>query len=238
MFEKLGKWFSPSLNFPPKTTGSLEDAIRSEKQSIAGSGAGKVAIYASWSDEMEHRPFDIPMYTAIHDSATILVYISSGSIADGRDLEKIFREELPWTLHMSAFLDGPYPVLRFTLSVPDDPANPLMLETPLDIRMGDIQAFCEAALRKEQIDLIVSHESVGSDNSWAASYRCKGIAKLLRREVNQAAAKLQPVATEEDFNKSVRRMEAKFQEPSAGIDDAAGIQLVFAGPARNRSINA
>jgi hypothetical protein len=238
MFNKLSELFRLRLNLPPKTSPSLDDDIQSTKQALAITAAGSVSVYASWSDEIEERPFDIPKYTAFHGVPTIVIYVSSRYIPDTNNLANVFGRKFTWAWRGSAFLDGPYPVLRCTLSLPDNPSDPLFLESPLNIREGEVQAFCEGALRNEQIDILVAHESIGSDKLFGASYGCSGIAKVLLREVNRASAKLRPTGTEEDFRKSVRMMETKFPRASAGLEGVPSVPLVYAGEVRNRFIKA
>jgi hypothetical protein len=233
MLNKLSGLFRPRLNLPPRMSPSLDDSIRSKKQSMAMSSAGDIAVYSSWSDEITQRAFDLPKYTAFRDAATILLYISRQSIQDSNVLATVFGREFPWTWYASTFLDGPYPILRCVLSVPDHPSNPLFLESPLNIREGEVQAFCEAALRYELIDIMVAHETIGSDKLFGASYRCSKIGNAFRREVNRVSAELRPTATEEDFRKSIRMMEAKFPQPSAGLRDGSGVPLIYAGQPRN-----
>jgi hypothetical protein len=226
------KWRSaPTL--PGRISASLEDDLEQQKHEAAMQAIGQFEIFGSWSDQLSRRPFDKPMYTALAGIPTILVYFSTQAVASRELFERIFTEQRPWAFWVMAIADGPFPVLRTVLVAPDDPRRPYAMESPLDVRQGDVQAFCEAAFDQEYVDLMATHTEMPEGTHAASSYHAPGLSAAMRREVRRVAARVPGDATREDFQTGVQAMEARYASPFDGLEPNARISLTFAGEARN-----
>ncbi len=228
--------FNHGIELPPRTSPSLEDSLVTQGQEMASTQLGEFKIYSSWWDELKHRPFDRPEYVAFGGTPALVVYLSSEAVRTPSLLKQMFAEQRSWYWFVSAFLAGPFPVLRCSLLVPDNPADPLVLESPLNICNGDVQEFCKGVVAKEELDLIVGHEGLPREEYAAVSMRAPGVAALLRREYNQAARALSPDATGDDFVASVGLLEQQFPTALSGLEPSRAIRLAFAGNARNAFI--
>ena len=132
------------LKFPPRTNRSLEDGLRKSQQDQAMAAIGTMKTYADWGDIFKTRPFDIPFYTALNGRACILIYFSARSVPQAGVIGETLASGRAWILHTAAFLQGSYPLLRCNLVFPDNPRDPFFLESPLNLRDGDVQDFCQA----------------------------------------------------------------------------------------------
>jgi len=222
------------LAFPPRASPSLEDDLKREQRQFAAS-AGSVHTLADWDDILSSRPLDVPFLTALNGRATILIYFSSQSVPDAGVIQEVLSSRRPWLMHTSAFLQGPYPILRFHLVFPDNPQDPFFLEAPLDIRSGNVQDFCKAIMGDEHMDIILKHETQ-AEGCYATEFHGAGLAAILGREVRQVIAGMQPGSMGAEFRAGVRAMESAFRTPSDGIDRAKCVRLVLTGSARNKLI--
>lgn len=225
--------FDHGIDLPPRTSPSLEDSLVTQGQDLASSQLGQLRIYSSWWEELKHRPFDRPEYVAFAGTPALVVYLSSDAVRSPSLLKQIFAEQRSWYWFVSAFLAGPFPVLRCSLMVPDNPADPFVLESPLNICNGDVQEFCKGFVLKEELDLVVGHEELPREEYAAVSLRAPGVAGLLRREYNMASHALSPDATTDDFVASVGLLEQQFPTALSGLEPSHAVRLGFAGSARN-----
>jgi len=223
------------LKFPPRTSRSLEDGLRKSQQDQAMAAIGEYRTISDWGNVFETRPFDIPFYTALNDRACILIYFSARSVPRAEIIGQTLGSRRPWILHTAAFLQGSYPLLRCNLVFPDNPQDPFFLESPLNLRGGDVQDFCHAILADEYIDVIINHEQL-SKGLYTCAFHAPGLSSILRKELEQVLKNLKQTATEADFNASVRKMESVFPSGSAGIDRAKCTRLMLAGDAQNKII--
>lgn len=189
----------------------------------------------SWSDIIKKRPADVPFYTALKGRACILVLLSSQTVRDPDVIEKVLTSNLPLALQVEAFLKGTYPILRCNFVFPDNPKDPLILESPLDVTDGNVQDFCNAIIGDETIDVILTHET-SRDEIGACAVQASGLADMLKREVNRVLAELKPAATVQDFNDSMKTMEHVFPSGSAGVSAQKCARLKITGEARHKLV--
>ena len=223
------------LKFPPRTSSSLEDSLRKSQQDQAMAAVGTMRTYADWGDIFKTRPFDIPFYTALNGRACILIYFSARSVPQAGVIKETLASGRAWILHTAAFLQGSYPLLRCNLVFPDNPRDPFFLESPLNLRDGDVQDFCQAILADDYIDVIIKHEQL-SEGQYTCAFHAPGLPSILRKELEQVLKNLKQTATKADFTASARRMESIFPSSSAGIDRAKCARLEFSGEAKNKII--
>ncbi|KAB2867195.1 MAG: hypothetical protein F9K46_00835 [Anaerolineae bacterium] len=222
------------LKFPAQASNSVSDNLRRQKQEMSGSGIGSVEIFADWGDILKARPFDLPFYTAVNDRACIAILFSQNNLPRHETIGRVLGSPIPLKLHTSAFLDGNYPLLRCNFIFPDNPASPLTLETPLNLREGDVQDFCRAVLADETIDIVMKHEL--TDGTYSAAFKVPGLAEILKKELGKIFGKLNPDIPRAMFFESVKRMESAFSSPTAGISPKKTAVLVLVGEAKNAII--
>lgn len=224
------------FSFPPRGNRSLGDKLDQQKQeSLENKAIGESIILANWNDLLEKRPMDIPYFTALKARATILVFLSRQSIQQANIIETVLNSNLPLALQVEAFLKGTYPILRCNFVFPDNPRDPLILETPLDVTDGNVQDFCNAVVADETIDLILTHEHLGG-RIFAVAVSAAGLAEVLKREVKSTLAALPRAATSEEFQRSIKVMEEVFPSGASGFFQNKSIALKVAGEARNKLI--
>lgn len=219
---------SMPLEFVPASTLSVEGRLKH--------GASGANVIVDWDALLSQRPFDRPFYTAFNNRATILVRVSSGSINNPRIIQATLEAGRPWLLNISAFVGGAYPILRCVLGIPDNPADPLLLESPLDLREGDAQAFCQALLADEAIDMVLQHEYQRGD-LFMVAVGAAGLAASLRREVEQVLQRLPSTTGEDEFQLAVRQMEAMFPHVAKSLDRAKSVWLAIKGPPKNEVLS-
>lgn len=218
------------LKFPPRSSHSVEDNIIRQRPT-----ATHVTI-ATWDNLFQTMPFDIPFYTALKNRACILIYFSEQTISSPQVIERTLEPGQLWGLHVAAFLRAAYPILRCNLIIPDNPADPYCLETPLDVRDGNVQDFCHAIFADEHIDMIIKHEQNEQDVYYASAMHAPGVASILRKELRRVLRKSKLTLSEVDFRNSVRMMETIFPSPWDGVNLNKCVKLIFAGEARNTLI--
>jgi ribosomal protein L37E len=208
------------LELPQRKNSSLGDRLTLDREKLRHNLGieGRVSIHSSWDELLMDRPLDVPLYLALRGEAFIGVLLARRSIPDPRLLDEIVRSRPPFLLHSKAFLDGGYPVLRMNLYIPDKPADPLCLESPLDVRDGDAQEFFQAVQRSEQIRLILIHEAEPGRvvNLLVVA---TGLAELLKREIDKLLRALAHTANGEgSFRAASEHMERVFRSATHGID--------------------
>jgi hypothetical protein len=224
------------LRLPRRTNNSLEDDIAAQRQQQLSQSVAVWGLCASWWDELRLRPFDVPRYLALNGAATIVAYLAS-STTSPRAIKSVFVDSGPaWIWRIESFLEGPCPVLRCRVTLPDDPRNPLVLESPLNIRDGDVQEFMEAVTTREQVDIFVAHQDWPEMSYAAACFDAPGIAAVVEAEVNRAADQLDADATEEDYESSVELMESRFPSAADGPGRTRPVRLTLSGQPRNQFI--
>lgn len=225
-----------AFSLPPRRNRSLEDRLDWQKQeSLEIKALGESHIFASWDDILRERPMDVPYYTALKARACILVLLSSQSVRKADTIDTVLNSNRPLALQVEAFLRGSFPILRCNFIFPDNPNDPLILESPLDVTDGDVQDFCNAVIGDETIDLILTHEQLG-DSMYAFAVQASGLGEVLKREVNRALAALKPAATVQDFQRSIKVMEVVFPSGSSGVSPQKCIRLKTVGEARHKHI--
>ena len=227
-------WFSKP-QFPPRNNNSLEDNMRLQTQRTAFADMNTYEIIASWNDVFKQRPLDIPFYTALNNRACVLIYISTRAVWHHKTIDKVLSSRRQWSLHLAAFVDGSFPILRCNLTFPDKPENPLYLESPLDIRNGDVQEFCKAILADAHIDIMLKHEQ-NEDVHHGFECHGPGLKSILKKELRRVLRNFQPNSTDADFKMSVRLLESVFPSPGSGLDRAKTVPLIFDGEPHNRFV--
>jgi hypothetical protein len=218
---------SGALGLPQRRSPSMRDGIELEKQKTRHNfGVERVEVYSTWEESLEHRPIDIPLYTAPEGWPVIAVVFSRQFMRGPAEVEALGRTKWPFALHVQPFLDAAYPVLRMNLLIPDDPKSPLWLESPLDVCQGDAQDFLEAAVQHDRVDLVMTHETQLS-SVLTLSFDANGLAALLRKNVPPAAAAVPPNGSHTDFLQAVNVMERAFPNSWSGIDPANTVKMTF-----------
>ena len=220
---------SGALGLPQRKNASLGDHWKLEQEKVRHNMGleGTLFLPTSWEEELQDRPHDSPFYTAPKGIAHIAVLLAQSSVPDPAVLDLLVRARLPFLLHCKAFPDAGYPILRMNLYIPDNPADPLCLESPLDIRDGDAQDFLEAVQQREQIRLVLTHEAAPS-NVVTLIADAPGLAALVREEVGKL---LHAPADggESAFRAAVERMKQVFPQANDGIDSTCLLEMaVFA----------
>jgi hypothetical protein len=225
------------LILPQRVSKSFEDSLKEQRQQAFEGGIIAEHIFMiPWEKVFTHRPFDIPYYAALNDRACILVFFSARSVRREEVIGEVLQSRRPFALHMETFLKGSYPIIRCNFVFPDNPGDPLILESPLDIREGNVQDFCQAVLADEKIDIILKHELGSKDGCYTIGVLAPGLSAVVIREVDRAASNLKPNSSEADFNSTVRTMESVFSSAAAGVNPANTIKLTVIGEAQNKYI--
>jgi hypothetical protein len=223
-----------TLGLPTRKNASLGDRWKLDEEKMRHNWGveGTVTTYHSSDSHFEQRPLDIPFYTGLDGLAYITVLLASRSIPRPSVLAEMVQASRPFQIHAKTFLDAAYPVLRMNLWVPDNPADPFCLESPLDIRDGDAQDFLEAVERQERIRIVLAHESDLS-HSWQVEVEAPGLAAVLRKEVAKAVRRLGD-GGESEFRAAVNRMEQVFARATDGVDRRQALPLPVVGIVRAR----
>lgn len=225
------------FRFPTRRGRSLEDGVRHQaRQALESRAVAQSRVLADWRDLIRRRPFDIPLYSALRQRATIIIYFSAGTLRDAETIESVLSGPVPMRLQMEAFLKASYPVVRCNFVFPDDVSAPCTLESGLDVADGDVQDFIEAACRDAHIDVIIAHENQIDEGIHAVCCSADHLARMIRREVDRALRTLRTDASESDFARSYAAMERAFPAATAGVSPAKSVPLVVVGEARNRFI--
>ena len=221
--------------FPIRKNLSFSDSIKIEQEKRRHNWGivGSIQLLDTWSSELANRPLDIPWYTAVKDVAHIAVLVSRRSIDTESVLDGIGSDVSFFQLHARGFLEGGYPILRMNLFVPDNLAAPLCLESPLDIRDGDVQDFISATQKDERVRIIIGHEaSPNFVRAWEA--KSPKVGYLLAEETRRILER--PLAGgENEFRRSVAAMERSFARATDGIDNGRIIRL-FASRCPNSAL--
>ena len=61
-------------------------------------------------------------------------------------------------------------------------SNVSLMEVPLDIRNGNIQAFYDAVMKDKTIDLILGHQNLGKEY-YVLACSCKNLALIICNEI-------------------------------------------------------
>jgi hypothetical protein len=200
---------------------------------MAMTSTGAMKFMVSWWDELKSRPFDTPRFTAVKGTPSIVIYLSANAIPSPTDLEHLLKAGPAWLWYLTAFVDGPYPILRSSLKMPDNPRDPYVFESPLDIRSGDVQDFCVAAATNESIDIILGHQMFPLREHAAVSFDAPGLRPLVRGQFERARSHLRDDATEDHFQASIELLEQTYASPAVGLDRRNAIRLSVAGEAQN-----
>ena len=224
--------------FPQRTSPSLEDNLKRQKQeALEMKAIGEHVTVASWFDILRKRPMDTPFYTALKKRACLLVFLSSASVRQVKVLDGIFREGGALALQAEAFLQGPHPLLRMNLLIPDNPADPLILESPLNAQEGNVQDFCTAVWADEHIDVLVTHEQCAADERlYGVTCSAVGLANALKKQVKSVLGGLPVAASKEGFQNTVRMMNRVFPSGNAGVSPQKCVRLPVIGPAVHRHV--
>jgi hypothetical protein len=221
------------IEFPEKKHPSLQDRLREKAMENAQPGIGNLNVFATWDDYLRGIPLDNLFFTALNDRACILLVMSETAVKNPDVIEQLINLNIPWIIHFSAFLEGKYPILRANYIFPDDLDHPYVIESPLDLSLGNIQDFCKAAMADETIDFIIKHQSI-ADGYHALAFSANGIAKLLDTEARAVIKKIKPGLSQNDFQSSYGLLQQVYPSNTAGIEKEKTVQLKFAGTAKNR----
>ena len=225
-----------AFSFPPRRNRSLQDRLDRQKQeTLEIKAVGESHIFVGWDDILKERPMDAPYYTAFKGRACVVILMSSQSVRNAELIETVLASERPLALQVEAFLKGSYPILRCNFVFPDNPDDPLVLESPLDVTDGDVQDFCNAVIGDETVDIILTHEQLDG-GTYAFAARASRLAEVLRQEVNRALGALKPAATVQDFHESVKAMEGVFPSGSSGVSPQKCVRMKIVGEARHKHI--
>lgn len=209
---------APGLQLPQRKSPSLADGLEigREKQRHNWGIEGKVQTFISWDEELQRRPLDVPWFLALNDIAYVAAMLSAVSIPDPAVLGSLANSPLPFLLHTRAFLSASYPLLRMNLAIPDNPEQPLWLESGLDIRDGDAQEFFQTAARNESLVVVLNHER--DQDVKGFEVEAAGLADLLRAEIAKVAARLPQEENESSFHEAVKQMQQMLPTASSGIE--------------------
>jgi hypothetical protein len=217
---------SDVLRFPLRRTTSLDDQVEMTRAKMLHnlSLEGTAKVFFAWSETLERRPLDIPLYAAQEGHPVIAILFSSGSLPEPQTLDALARTSYPFVMQVRAFLEAGYPLLRMNLLVPDNPADPLWLESALDVCQGDVQDFLQAVLRNPTIHLMMAHESdVG--RVVTVMLDASALPPVVKTQVPPVAAAVPPGGTVAQFQAAVRQMEQVFPRPYSGVETNRLIRL-------------
>ena len=218
------------LRWPPRKNTSRADQFKLQHQELRHNYnvEGQTKIFFSWDELLEHRPLDIPLYTAPEGPALIAVLLSNQSMSI-EALRELCDSRRPFGLHAQTFEGGGYPILRVNLLLPDNPASPLWLESPLDVRDGDAQDFVDAVIRDERhFQLVLAHEDDTSDVSVLA-VSAPGMAAALAAAAQRAIEQLPHGAGDSERKAAVAMMEQVFPRACDGLDPKRIIRVSVIG---------
>jgi hypothetical protein len=219
------------LRLPMRTSPSVEDDLKEGKRETYEVGeVGESVLFFSWDEKLAKRPFDRPFYTAMIGRACILINFSAASIAREEAVAEVLESAYSCELQLEPFLGGGYPVLRCNFLFPDDPRDPYVLESPLNICDGNAQDFCKSAVADEEVDLILGHER--SRGMYAVSCRAEGLASTVSSAVHRLMKTFRSGATRADFDSSVAQMERVYPRALDGLKRHLMIKLVVTGAAK------
>jgi len=219
------------LRLPQRISSSVEDDLKEAKRETYEMGeVGQSVVFFSWDEQLARRPFDRPFYTALRGRACILIIFSAASIAREETVAEVIESAYPCALQIEPFLGGPYPVLRCNFLFPDNPSDPYVLESPLDMCDGNAQEFCKSAVADEEVDLILGHER--SKGIYAVSCRATGLASSVSSAVHLAMKSFRSGATRADFDSTVAQMERVYPRALNGLQRHLMIKLIVTGAAK------
>ena len=226
------------LDFPPRISDSTMDGLRKQAQGAGefGGGRGSLIIHGSWGRFVADRPQDIPFYTAVNGRATIAVLISRSNVPDPDDLKRVLENSSGVSIQLSAFLEGRHPLVRASFIFPDNPSNPLILESPLNISDGDIQDFAIAAMADDAVDLVLRHQAFPEGDVIVVGCRGAGLSDVVKRAFGPVVEAYETGLTRTEFTASKRLMEQVYPSANAGVRLDLATLLAFEGEARNRII--
>ncbi|MFH1530356.1 MAG: hypothetical protein ABIK09_06425 [Pseudomonadota bacterium] len=235
---KVARKKGETFAFPQRTSDSVMDELRRQAQGSGefGGGRGTLTIFGNWSRFLRDRPLDIPFYTAVNGRATIAVLVSEDNVPDTDDLKRAMEIIPGVSIQLSAFLKGRYPLVRASFILPDNPLNPMILESPLNIADGDIQDFAAAAMADEGVDFALCHQGFPEGDAMVIGCQGVGLSAEVRRAFEQAGEAYNPGLTQSDFKASQRLLEEIYPSANAGVNLDQAILLKFAGDPVNRII--
>jgi len=215
------------LPLPQRRSISTADefALEREKMFHNLGHEGSVELFHDFQSILEHRPPDVPYYTAPEGHPVIAILFSRSYVPDPAGLQALRSVRHPFGLHCAAFLRSAYPVLRMNLLVPDNPDDPLWLETGLDVYEGNAQDFLQSVMRTPRIQLFMTHEAATA-NVVTLLLEAPSLRAPLRAEVLKVVDALPQGGTTADFQNALNRMEAFFPRAYSGIEPERVIRLL------------
>ncbi|MBK8024862.1 MAG: hypothetical protein IPK19_26455 [Chloroflexi bacterium] len=228
MFFFRRKLQNSPLRFPPRTSNSLLDKMQDEKQMMSSSGISGMEFLWAWEDILKNRPLDSSFYTAVDGHCTIANCLSSQSVPRIEVIAQLFDRRMPWLLNVDCFAKGPYPLLRCVLFIPDNPADPLTIESPLNVAEGNVQDFCQLATEQDRLEIVVQHDQGGITS---AIFHTPQIGQVLKRALEATLKRYKASLTERDFVESVRLMERTLPSPTSGLKEQNMVGLIYEGKA-------
>lgn len=222
----------PTALLPPRISSSLEDSLSAQASEAYQMGdINEVKISSTWKDFFKKRPADIPYFDAYQGDPFIAVVISRENVPGLEIIKQTLLSGRDPGLHVQAYLEGGYPIIRSVFCFKDNPLDPLYLEAPLCIEDGSIQEFYNAIDGSEKINIIISHVS---DLDHQAGVSCM-IPNRLRESIKEqfdtvidSFTNLRPGGT---FQESVKSMELTFASATDGVELNHMVDMPINGPA-------
>ena len=220
--------------FPPRMNTSLEDYMhQSAKEKMQMGGLGTLHMTRSWDDELKGTVLDVPVYTAFLSTPIIKINFSDRLIGSLDTILDTIESNRKPALYTKLFTDNNYPILRTIFCFRDDPGNPLLLESPLDLPEADFQDFYVALQTNDSLDLIMKHSN--KIIALSCSYDSR-VPKMFQAEVDKAKEQYKKVTDSNGFKQTVSAMENTFASANDGVTNQDLIDLEYNGEAKNQII--
>jgi hypothetical protein len=225
---------SSKLGFPPRKNKSLTDYMfNSAKEKFEFGSIGSVTLTRTWEDDFKGSAVNVPLYTSFKDDPIIKLYISDDYVSDYRALTNAVNNNWQPAVYTKFFSESKYPVLRTIFCYRDNPKNPLLFESVLDIAEADFQDFYIALMKTDRLDLVIKN------NNQIFGFCCKypnELKQMFKREVDIMLAKYKQLKDYDGFNEASAKIMKVYSSANDGLNMHDLVDLEFSGKAKNEII--
>jgi hypothetical protein len=219
---------SKSIIFPKRIGKSTTEKLSEQSDELMErGGVEKANIFLSWSDLLSNKINDVPFFTAYKGTPCIGIKLSHAFVSNASDLMLPIERNWPVALCVKAFESGIFPILRVQFLYPDNPTQPLILETAINFLNADFQDFCNVLMDSTHFDLVLTHPDMGDKIGCSCSIP-QDLKDMISEET-QRVASLYQFDSETAYSNSVSQMEAFFPSSDAGTSIADYVKCQYDG---------
>ncbi|RPH33282.1 MAG: hypothetical protein EHM93_05605 [Bacteroidales bacterium] len=230
--EEKGSKKTEEKVFPNRIGKSITEKLNDQVDELKeNKGVDKVTVSMTWKEMLSSKSNDVPFFTAFNDIPCIGLKLTHQFVTNADDLVTPIENKWPVGFYIKTFEASKFPILRIQFLYPDNPSQPLVLETAINVLNADFQDFYNAFIIATHFDLALTHPDLG-DRLIGCKYSIPGGLKImLCAEVLRILSKYQ-FGSETSYSESIREMEACFPYSHSGTPTNEYIKCPYEGDNR------